>query len=266
MTSDPSEDPNATAVEQLEQFGLSTYAAKTFVALVGLGTATAREVSEACEVPRTRVYDAVEELHDRGLVDVMQSSPKRFWASSAETTTRTFENELRHRTGVLRTALGELESVERQSEQRGVWTIDGRQTVTERVVEWIENADSEVVYMSVEDLLDEDVVDALAAAADRGVSIYIGNVSQGVKERVQAAVPDATTFESLWVWSDASAGRLLVVDGQQTLVSTLLKSPDTSVTDPRSETAIWGAGETNSLVVVLKSIFTCRLEENRERD
>jgi hypothetical protein len=26
-------------------------------------------------------------------------------------------------------------------------------------------------------------------------------------------------------------------------------------TDPRSKTAIWGSGETNSLVVVLKAIF-----------
>lgn len=267
MTPDPLEDPQAAAVAQLEQFGLSTYAAETFVALAGLGTATAREVSEVSEVPRTRVYDAVDELHDRGLVDVLQSSPKQFWASSAETAGRTFRNELEHRTGVLRTALGELEPTERRSEQRGVWTVDGQQAVTERALEFFEDAEDEIVYMTVEDLLTEDVIDGLADAADRGVSIQLGGVSPDVQERIQDEIPGATMFESLWVWSDTSAGRLLMADGQQTLVSALLNGGDATPTDPRSETAIWGAGETNSLVVVLRAIFAWRLEEvGTERD
>lgn len=94
MSSDPSEDPQAAAIEQLERFGLSNYAARTFVALSTLGRGTAREVSQVSEVPRTRVYDAIDELHDRGLVDVQNSSPKQFWAISAETASRTFEHEL----------------------------------------------------------------------------------------------------------------------------------------------------------------------------
>jgi hypothetical protein len=209
------------------------------------------------------VYDAVDELHERGLVDVMRSSPKQFWASSAETASRTFENELEHRTGVLRTALGELEPTERRSEQRGVWTVDGQAAVTERVLEFFEGAEDEIVYMSVEDLLTEDVIDGLVDAADRGVSIHLGGVSAHVQERIQDEIPDATMFESLWVWSDTSAGRLLLIDGQQTLVSALVNGNDASPTDPRSETAIWGAGEANSLVVVLKAIFAWRLEEAR---
>jgi hypothetical protein len=52
-----------------------------------------------------------------------------------------------------------------------------------------------------------------------------------------------------------------MVDGTQTLVSVLLNGDDAAPTDPRSETAIWGSGETNSLVVVLRAIFTWKLEE-----
>jgi sugar-specific transcriptional regulator TrmB len=261
MTPDPLEDPRAAAVAQLEQFGLSTYAAETFVALAGLGTATAREVSEVSDVPRTRVYDAVDELHERGLVDVLQSSPKQFWATSAETTSRTFRNELEHRTGVLQTALSELEPTERRSEQRGVWTVDGQPAVTERVLEFFESAEDEIVYMSVEDLLTEAVIDALADAASRGVSIHLGGVSADVQERIQDEIPGATTFESLWVWSDTPAGRLLMADRERTLVSALVNGSDATPSDPRSETAIWGGGETNSLVVVLRAIFAWRLEK-----
>lgn len=260
MNSDPTEDPQTAAIEQLERFGLSTYAARTFVALASLGTGTARDVSQVSEVPRTRVYDAIDELHDRGLVDILQSSPKQFWAISADTASRTFEHELQHRTEILRTALSELEPIERRAEQRGVWTVDGQMAVTERVLEFFSRADDEIVYMTVEDLLTDDLIDGLSEAANRGVSIKLGGVSTDVQERIQDEVPGATMFESLWVWSDTSAGRLMLVDGRKTLVSALVNGTNADPSDPRSETAIWGEGDTNSLVVVLRAIFAWRLD------
>jgi len=260
MNDDPTEDPQSAAIEQLERFGLSAYGARTFVALASLGTGTARDVSQVSEVPRTRVYDAIDELHERGLVDVQQSSPKQFWAISAETASRSFEHELQHRTEVLRTALSELEPVERRAEQRGVWTVDGQSVVTERVREFFASAEEEIVYMTVEDLLTDDLIDELSKAAERGVSIKLGGVSADVQERIQDDIPGATMFESLWVWSDTSAGRLMMIDGRKTLVSALVNGTDASPSDPRSETAIWGEGDTNSLVVVLKAIFTWRLD------
>lgn len=168
MSSDPTGSPETIAVEQLKHFGLSTYAARTFVALASLGTGTARDVSQVSDVPRTRVYDAIDELHDRRLVDVQQSSPKQFWAISAETVTRMFEHKLQYRTELLRTALSELEPVERQAEQRGVWTVEGHSAVTERVREFLESAEEEIIYMTVEDLLTEELIEALGEAADRG--------------------------------------------------------------------------------------------------
>ena len=260
MSSNPPDDPEAAAIEQLERFGLSAYAARTFVALASLGTGTARDVSQVSEVPRTRVYDAVEELYDWKLVDIQQSSPKEFWAISAETASRRFERNFQHRTDVLQTALSELEPAERRAEQRGVWTVDGQMAVTDRVLEFFASAEEEIVYMTVEDLLTEDVIEALSEATERGVSIKLGGVSPDVQERIQDEIPGATMFESLWVWSDTSAGRLMMIDGRKTLVSALVNGKDASVSDPRSETAIWGEGEANSLVVVLKAIFTWRLE------
>ncbi|NIB99555.1 helix-turn-helix domain-containing protein [Halobacterium sp. R2-5] len=258
MSENTTEDHRSVAIEQLERFGLSTYAARTFVALSSLGTGTARDVSQVAEVPRTRVYDAVEELHEQGLVDVQESSPKEFWAISAETTSRSLENDYRHHADQLRTALSELEPERRHTEQRGVWTVDGHSSVSDRVLEFLADAEDEIVYMTVEELLTDDIVDALSDACDRGVDIKLGGVSPEVQERIQEDIPNATMFESLWVWSDTPAGRLMLVDRQQTLASALV---DDETADPRSETAIWGAGENNSLVAVLNAIFAWRLDD-----
>ncbi|MFC6785257.1 TrmB family transcriptional regulator [Halobaculum halobium] len=257
---DPVDDPRGAAIEQLEEFGLSAYAARTFVALVSLGTGTAKEVSQVSEVPRTRVYDAIDELHARGLVDVQQSSPKEFWAISADTTSRKFEREMEYRTSVLRTSLDRLNPAPRSEEQRGVWTVDGQTAVTDRVLEFVSGADDKIVYMTVEELLTEEIIDALCAAAERGVTISLGGVSADVRDRIRDEIPGADIFESLWVWSDTPAGRLLMVDDAQTLVSVLVPDSTSGEAGERAETAIWGAGETNSLVVVLRAIFTWRLQ------
>lgn len=74
MPSDPIDDPHSTAIKQLREFGLRTPAARTFVALVELGSATAQEVSEASAVPRTRVYDVAEERCECGLVEREKAS------------------------------------------------------------------------------------------------------------------------------------------------------------------------------------------------
>lgn len=261
MSSDTPHDPRSVAIDTLTHLGLSTYAARTFVALASLGTGTAKDVSVVADVPRTRVYDAVDELADRGLVDVQQSSPKEFWAVSAETTGRKFEEEYRHRTSVLADALTDLEPAERREEQRGVWTVTGRETVTDRVLEFLGGAEEEIVFMTVEEVLTDDIVDALEAAADRGVTVKLGGGSTAVKDRIQDRVPGAEFMDSLWVWSDTPAGRLLLVDREQTLVGVLV---DNDATGDRSETAIWGAGESNSLVVVLEAIFAWRLDDDLE--
>jgi hypothetical protein len=57
MSTDTSQQGPA---EILEELGLQTYEAQCFVALTRMPHATAKELSEVSEVPRTRVYDAID--------------------------------------------------------------------------------------------------------------------------------------------------------------------------------------------------------------
>ena len=263
MPSDPSTQARDVAIAQLEALGLSTYAARTFVALTSFGGGTAQDVSDVSDVPRTRVYDAVEELQERGLVDVQQSSPKQFWAISSETTGRHFDQEYTHRVNALTEALDGLQPISQSEEQRGVWSVTGRDTVSNRICEFIESADDEVAYVTVDGLLTDEIVRALRAASARGVSVKLGAMSEAVESDIREEVPDAELFDSLWIWTDTPAGRLLMVDETKTLASVLVPGSDTPSPESQEETAIWGSGSTNSLVVVLKAMFTWHLDGNR---
>jgi len=105
----------------------------------------------------------------------------------------------------------------------------------------------------------------LSKAAERGVSIKLGGVSADVQERIQEDIRGDDVRIAVGLVGYVSRTRLMMIDGRKTLVSALVNGTDASPSDPRSETAIWGEGDTNSLVVVLKAIFTWRLDsENPE--
>jgi len=245
MSHDPRTEPRAAAIEQLESFCLSTYAARTFVALVEIGTGTAKRVSEVAEVPRTRVYDAVDELHDRGLAKIKQTSPRQFTAVSVETACRRLDNETADRLSVLTTALGELEPTAAHTEQQGVWTITDSEAITERVVAFVSAADDEIIYVANDSLLSESLAESLAAAADRGVAVTVGGFSADRTDQLRETIPTLSETDRP---EAADVSRLLVVDGSKTLVSIVQSNPG-------GERAIWSVGDANSLVVVLRSLF-----------
>jgi len=254
MGADTTEDARSAAVEQLKQFGLSTYAARTFVALVELGSGTARDVSRVSDVPRTRVYDAADELREYGLAEVRQTSPKEFWAVSAETANRAFEREFERRTRVLRSALEELEPAAERAEDSGVETVVGAAAITDRLLKLFDGAEAEIVHVTVEDSLTEELVAGLASAIDRGVSVRLGGLSPAVEQLVRTELSGATTFEPRGLWSEARTGRLAVVDERSALVSTRTSGGEADQSDRQSETAICGAGRANGLVVLLGAI------------
>lgn len=240
----------------LKKFGFSEYEAYTFVHLLQLGSGTAKDVAEVGEVPRTRVYDAVEALHEAGLVDVQHGSPKRFTPVSHESAIRKLDVQRKNTITELDELFDQLEPADRQPEEFGVWTVRGHEPATNRRIEFIDEAEAELIYMTVGELLDDEHLDALAAAEERGVDVYVAGVSEPVRSRIKDRIPSATVFETLWAWSDEGAGSLLVTDERTALVSVLV---DRDGTENIDETAIWGTGEHNSLVVVLRAIFTWRL-------
>ncbi len=236
------------AVELLQDLGMSQYEASIYVALLRLRGGTAREVSETTSVPRTRIYDAVERLQDRGLVDVQNNSPKQFQPVGRETTLRHFRHKYDDTVTELASQLADLEPAERQQEQRGVWTTTGSAAVDDRVSNYLSSATDEIVYLTIDRVLSEEILTELRAASERGVAVRLANSTETGHKRLQTAVPAAELIEPPWAWDGPPTGRLLVTDHKTVLMSTLAEN------DGSTETAIWGTGTQNSLVAVLTTI------------
>ena len=69
----------------LEKIGLTNSEAKTYVALLKLGQTTAGPIVSEAKVTRSKIYDILERLKNKGLVSyITKKSTKHFSATSPE--------------------------------------------------------------------------------------------------------------------------------------------------------------------------------------
>lgn len=250
----------AEAVEALMQCGLSEYEARCFVSLTQLSEGTAKEISQLADIPQSRVYDITEELYETGLIDIQQSDPKRYTAMSVDLALTRLEREY---TDHLDTANEHLQALEgRNAEDTGVWQVANREDVILRLRKHIADA-TEDVYLLVahENLLDEELVDILADATDRGLSVSVEVPSTASRADLHDQAPSTevavTDFDGGPMTDSQRPGRLLMADGETILLSARREG---LVPNDVEETGIWGSAVGHGLVVWVKELLTARRE------
>lgn len=237
------------AVEALTRFGLTTYEARVFVALQKLGTGTASDVAEITDVPRSQVYGAAEGLESHGLIEVQQTTPTRYRPVPLEEAKARLIAEFR---AVGEDAFSFLSDVQgscpaRDQRSEAIWTVEGSDTIAARVVELVENAETDVYYGAGGDAyLEPAIRDALEAKAAEDVPVLAASEDDEVVaafEAIPGVVPQQVPEELATV----ATTRVLVVDGDSVLLSVVGTDylPDSS-----QETAIWSANTAFAAVIV----------------
>src|SRR3989344_5212771 len=71
-------------LNQLKDFGLNSYESKLWTALLSKGAATAGELSDIANVPRSRAYDVLESLEKKGFLVLKIGKPIKYIAVDPE--------------------------------------------------------------------------------------------------------------------------------------------------------------------------------------
>jgi sugar-specific transcriptional regulator TrmB len=256
----------AQAVELLQELGLKEYEARCFVALARLGRGTAREIGEVSEVPRTRVYDAVRVLEARGLVEVQHTSPQQFGAVTVEEAIEILGETFEERIDSLEEALAGIEGVspdDGSEEAHEVWALTGRAAVDRRARTLIDEATSEVVVVVGDPAaLTDGLIEAIGAAADRGLKIVVGAVSDDLRATAAEALPDVEVFVSELGWlaptgpeDHTTVTCLLMLDRSAIMLATTAEG---------RERGVFGRGYGNGLVAVARRLLVSGLLPARD--
>jgi sugar-specific transcriptional regulator TrmB len=231
---------DSDAVEALKDLGLSTYEARVFMALVRLGSGTARDVASVTDVPRSQVYVTADDLEERGFISTQQSSPQVFHPVSLSEARSQLERRFERRRD---TAFDHLQTLERTAEadagrSEDVWSMTGTTAVTERVARLAAEAQTVVLYGAADlDDPDPDLLPAFEEACDRGATVVLLLEPDQQVADAWADVGRVREFRIPPENTNEYAERVLIADFEVFLLSV-----NGSTSEP--ETAVWSADTT----------------------
>ncbi len=216
-------------LSKLKDFGLNSYEAKLWTALLSRGVATAGELSDIANVPRSRSYDVLESLEKKGFVILKLGKPIKYIAVSPEEVVervkKSIDEEAQKQAKLVDSlknseVLGELKSLHSQNissiepvDLTGA--IKGRNNLYTHLSSMIKNASKEVLIMTTSSGVERKATalkSALNKAKNSGVKVRIiapvnSKNEEFFKQLSKLAVVKAAP-------SDVNA-RFCVVDGSQ---------------------------------------------------
>lgn len=241
----------------LQALEYTEYEADALVTLLELSSATASELADRSSVPRSRVYDVMEDLADRGFVEICEGDPREFRAVPPETITETLYQQYDEH-------LGELDDVLRAVDRTGVtepercrvWSLQGREQTLGRGQELLADAEAEIVAYTTAELLESGCFDHFGAAVDRGVDVTV-LAADDCRDWFAESLAGATvTTPPDWL-DDEPLVRVFVVDRRACQVATRWQATPTTRPEIRS---VLATGEANGFVLALAGTLAAAID------
>lgn len=226
-------------LDKLEDIGLNMYERKIYSALLGRGVSTAGELSEMTNVPRSRAYDVLESLAEKGFVVIKSSKPMEYVSippnEAIENIKKQHKQELEDKLGKLddfkdSEAVQELEELYDQgvelvepSEMSG--SLKGTHQINQHMGTMFQEADKAIKVATTENGLNDLVEnhgDLLKEAREQGVNVKI---LAPVTDSNRAAFENAKEFAEVRHLDekdefDIPNGRFAIVDDDMTMSMT----------------------------------------------
>ncbi len=238
-------------LDSLKSIGLNLYERKIFVALLAKGVATAAEVSGIANVPRSRSYDILESLADKGFVVMQPSKPIKYVAlKPSEAMERTKDSirrkhdEMLERIDRLKSSpiLGQLDGIYKQglnlmepSEMTG--TMKGRFIINRQLKSILKDAKKSINIVTTENGIQElydNHIRALKKLSKSGIKVRILAPFEGGRG-VAAELGQVAELRKL----SQPVGRFAIVDNNHVFMSLT----DDRKTHESQDVALWASSQ-----------------------
>jgi sugar-specific transcriptional regulator TrmB len=203
-------------IDRLVKLGFSEYEAKAYLALLRESPVTGYQVSKACGVPRSMIYEVLGKLVTRGAAMTLRREGGNKYAPVPASG---FLDQLQHDHEQLVASLkNDLRALDETSAMEYVWNIDGNENVMAKAVEMIDQASTRV-YLALMPTTFTPLKGALERAVERGVKVVVYSTDDLdlVGGRVVVSpLPERASERLIGLWL------ILVVDAKEALIGELL--------------------------------------------
>ena len=246
--------------------------------MLSKGSATAGELADISNVPRSRCYDVLESLADKGFVIIQPSKPMRYVAIKPKEALEKAKKRLLQKTEEMIKRIDDLASSEIIKELEKIYTegikvirpedfsgaLRGRDAYLEQIETMLENAKKSAKFLLTEQALQEiyeKKLKALEKAWKAGIQIKIAapitkKTEQIVKElKKYAQIKDISNVEHV----NRLLSRVCSIDGKHILLSLT----DDIKTKPNEDIAFW-AQSNHAAGEFFEPIFDLIWEKGKE--
>jgi len=245
---------SSKALDALKAIGLNKYERNLWVALLSRGASTAGELSDISNVPRSRCYDVLESLADRGFIVIQPGKPLRYVAIHPREAMERVKKKISEESVEMTKRIDRLEKSETIKElerlhKDNIKTVQpadltgalkGRYAMLQQVETMFKNAKKSIKLMTTEA--------GLAELIDQHSSILKKAAKSGIKIQIAAPVTKKTAdiAKELAKYADIRniadiehvekmLGRFYIVDGEEFVIGLT----DDIKTHPTQDVAFW---------------------------
>ena len=198
----------------LERLGFSNYEARAYLALLGNAPVTGYQLSKLSGVPRSRIYETLEKLTQKGLVFTLQADPAQYAPLDSQELLTRLRSEFDES---LRTLEDQIASLSTRTALESIWNIQGRENILAKARAMIKEA-KETVYLAAWDQVIQEIKAELEEASERGIRVIV--VSCGEVDLMTGTLYRHRFEEQLCPVGGSSID--LVIDGREVLVGEAL--------------------------------------------
>ncbi len=155
--------------EKMMELGFTKYEALAYVTLVQENPATRYEISKRSGVPRSAIYNIIQRLENKGLVNALATKPESYVPLPPDHMLNYLENQYRQRLEDFKKSLSRLRN---DFEPGQLWNITGYDNMILKAKEMIHRA-SKSLYLSIWNRELKILRKELEAAVERGVKVVI---------------------------------------------------------------------------------------------
>jgi sugar-specific transcriptional regulator TrmB len=208
-------------LEILQKLGLGEYESKAYSTLSVLGPVKAGDLSREANIPQSKIYEILENLVRKQLIEVLEGRPKEYKAVSPEVIIKSLVMEKEHEIKILKEqalVISTLLKPEKPREEimTGVWIQKGEKFFEffDKLSETFDRAEKYVYAITRDFSYSHRLRDAIRGCIKRDVKLYIMGLEINETNYYKAKWYD-TNGLPLRVFETKIHPRIAVVDGKE---------------------------------------------------
>jgi len=204
--------------------GLSEYESKVYSSLVFLGPSKAGMISRESKVPQSKIYEVLDQLMNKQLVEVFDGRPKEFKAAEPEIA---LKNILEEKTKEIETLKSKVESMsnflkpaKKEEVLGGVWTIKGEKfkEFFNKTAEMLSRSEKYAYAITRNFSRSAPLAGAIKKCIKRGVKIRVMGIEKINEKNYYKALWYKEQGINLRFFDTKVHPRIIVVDGKEILL------------------------------------------------